>query len=249
MSSKIEYTCKGKGGRYEILGLATGAGLTRGEDRLIYKDASTGRLFLRTESDFSDRMERLQDVAAPVVERQPVALITEAPDCIKPEMRPAWIDGWNSARTAQMNTAPPELAELQATIANLTTELKVTKQALGSLKGERDELQSELERLKGGQGEPVAWKITFTYSDQLYCIDLTGEQAVELSNNPYYKVVPLYEAQPKLAPVGFVAHRLDEIGQSFEGVIYASAILGGLVEQGTLLYTRDNSTSTAEDKS
>ena len=54
------YTCVGKGGRYEILGLATGAGLTRGEDRLVYRDASTGRLFLRTEQDFSQRMERIQ---------------------------------------------------------------------------------------------------------------------------------------------------------------------------------------------
>ncbi|MNF68121.1 hypothetical protein D3C84_499700 [compost metagenome] len=53
------YTCAGKGGRYEMLGLATGAGLTRGEDRLVYRDASTRRLFIRTETDFSDRMERL----------------------------------------------------------------------------------------------------------------------------------------------------------------------------------------------
>jgi len=54
------YTCIGKGGRYEILGLATGAGLSRGEDRLIYRDVSTGRLFLRTEKDFTERMERIK---------------------------------------------------------------------------------------------------------------------------------------------------------------------------------------------
>lgn len=71
MSGKIQYTCKGKGGRYEILGLATGAGLTRGEDRLVYQDVSTGRLFLRTEADFSERMERMQSDATPVVERKP----------------------------------------------------------------------------------------------------------------------------------------------------------------------------------
>lgn len=71
MSEKIQYTCKGKGGRYEILGLATGAGLTRGEDRLVYQDVSTGRLFLRTEADFSERMERMQSDAAQVVERKP----------------------------------------------------------------------------------------------------------------------------------------------------------------------------------
>lgn len=55
--SHDEYTCKGKGGRYRLLGLATGAGLSRGEDRLVYQDIRTHGLFLRTEADFAERMQ------------------------------------------------------------------------------------------------------------------------------------------------------------------------------------------------
>lgn len=50
------YECTGKGGRYEVLGVATGAGTSRGEARVIYMDASTGRLFMRSLEDFEARM-------------------------------------------------------------------------------------------------------------------------------------------------------------------------------------------------
>jgi hypothetical protein len=118
--------------------------------------------FLSAQTTDRATADALWNRRAPVVERQPVALITEAPDCIKPEMRPAWVDGWNSARTAQMNTTPPELAELQATIADLTEEnarnasdLVQVNAMLDDAEKEVDRLKSEIERLKGGQGEPV----------------------------------------------------------------------------------------------
>lgn len=168
MSSKIEYACKGKGGRYEILGLATGAGLTRGEDRLVYKDASTGRLFMRTEADFSERMERLKD-DPPVVERQPDAYIVEAVDPNNGHLRrrglhwhsvetlrdtrdfKEWI-GENITKEQPLYTAPPELAELQATIDQLTVENEAVKFNLDKTDKRYLAAVAEIERLKGGQG-------------------------------------------------------------------------------------------------
>jgi hypothetical protein len=169
MSSKIEYTCKGKGGRYEILGLATGAGLTRGEDRLIYKDVSTERLFLRTEADFSERMERLQSEAAPVVERQP----NPEPEAFMYQHEETGVIGFVDMQQVEWGfeknnprlhiicplfRAPPELAELQSTIARLTEENERLKsESFESLYNTAiDERDALAERLKGGQGEPVA---------------------------------------------------------------------------------------------
>lgn len=63
-AGKDLYTCDGKGGMYELLGLATGAGIASGEDRLIYRDATTRRLFLRTEPDFSARMKKIGEFSA-----------------------------------------------------------------------------------------------------------------------------------------------------------------------------------------
>lgn len=97
----------------------------------------------------------------PVVERQPVAdenawRLDPSKRCPNCDGHGTYLDG-ATCGTCKGSGRPPELAELQATIDNLTTELKVTKQALGSLKGERDDLLSENERLKGGQGEAVGW--------------------------------------------------------------------------------------------
>jgi len=111
------------------------------------------------------------------------------------------------ACTAHLYTAPPELAELQATIARLTAEnerlarrdqmlaevgceycggsghvsridgeyLGVCDQCpsyeLNCTKHERDQLKADIERLKGGQGEPVAWQL-----------DVEGYKTVTLDN-------------------------------------------------------------------
>lgn len=55
------YTCIGKGGAYELLGTAIGAGTSRGTDVVVYRDAATGQLFHRTQEDWAARMEPLQD--------------------------------------------------------------------------------------------------------------------------------------------------------------------------------------------
>jgi hypothetical protein len=140
---------------------------------------------------------------------------------------------------------PPELAELQATISQLRAELATannayrivldTSRQMFERMTAAEQRCAELERLKGGQGEPRL----VSYATDMSTCTLT------LGDDTSY----IYDRVCTPVPVGFVAHRLDEIGQSYEGVIYAPAILEGAVKQGTLLYTRDNSTSTAEDKS
>jgi hypothetical protein len=53
------YTCIGKGGVYEYLGLSAGAGIARGEQRQVYRCTTTGLVFHRECMDFKERMERL----------------------------------------------------------------------------------------------------------------------------------------------------------------------------------------------
>jgi hypothetical protein len=62
------YTCKGKGGAYEHVGVAAGAGQTRGCLVHVYRDRTTGSLFYRTPADFDTRMEL---VAAPPLSSEP----------------------------------------------------------------------------------------------------------------------------------------------------------------------------------
>jgi hypothetical protein len=93
-------------------------------------------------------------IAAPVVERQPVAWID--PISLKhSDNEKQWVRIAGSLAENRVNgytlalyTAPPELAELQApTNGALIKDLTevIAQQA------------AEIERLKGGQGEPVAW--------------------------------------------------------------------------------------------
>lgn len=51
------FTCIGKGGRYEDMGVAIGAGTSKGELKQVYRDTATGQLFFREPEDFIDRME------------------------------------------------------------------------------------------------------------------------------------------------------------------------------------------------
>jgi hypothetical protein len=62
------FTCIGKGGEYELIGLATGAGSSRGTEVKVYRDTATGRLFFRGLDDFENRMARLDRAAAPAGE-------------------------------------------------------------------------------------------------------------------------------------------------------------------------------------
>lgn len=53
------YTCIGKGGAYEHIGVTIGAGTSRGQEVVVYCDTDTGQLFHRTPEDFEARMQRL----------------------------------------------------------------------------------------------------------------------------------------------------------------------------------------------
>lgn len=57
------YTCKGKGGKYELLGTVTPAGTLRDVfapgTLVVYRDTKTGAQWARTMEDFEERMEKL----------------------------------------------------------------------------------------------------------------------------------------------------------------------------------------------
>lgn len=48
--------CDGKGGEYELAGLAKGAGPLKGQEVIVYRDAATGALYFRGIQDFQERM-------------------------------------------------------------------------------------------------------------------------------------------------------------------------------------------------
>ena len=134
--------------------------------------------------DRLDATEELRAIlAAPVVERQPDAYIVQAFDEdghlrsrslhwqaleVFKDMRDykEWI-GVLRAQETPLYTAPPELAELQATIERLTAEnerltdeLSACTTAPGGCSYWRESARlrtQENERLKGGQVEPVAF--------------------------------------------------------------------------------------------
>lgn len=54
------YTCIGKGGTYELIGLAHPAGVLRKLDAVKVYQAG-GRLYYRTVDDFDERMQRIQE--------------------------------------------------------------------------------------------------------------------------------------------------------------------------------------------
>lgn len=90
-------------------------------------------------------------LAAPAVERQPVDAILLS-DCIEHSHRD-YGGGYFSTEVIQLYTAPPELAELQATIARLTADVE-------TMRAKNNELNDTVERMKGGQGEAVAWEVS-----------------------------------------------------------------------------------------
>jgi hypothetical protein len=95
-------------------------------------------------------------------------------------------------------TAPPELAELQATIARLTAENDEPEwhQMMTKLEDQNTELRAENERLKGGQGEPVYQVLD--YAEGWKDVDLVSYTACSLDPE-VYEVRVLYTSRP--APV------------------------------------------------
>lgn len=55
------YTHKEKGGTYELVGEAIGAGTSRETLTVVYRCLSTGKLYYRTPGDFMTQMKRLED--------------------------------------------------------------------------------------------------------------------------------------------------------------------------------------------
>jgi hypothetical protein len=63
-AERVTYTCKGKGGVYELIGVAYGAGTSRGTIVNLYREAEIGVMYFRTPADFHDRMERIDAAMA-----------------------------------------------------------------------------------------------------------------------------------------------------------------------------------------
>lgn len=123
------WTCDGKGGRYELIARAKGAGKSKLiSDFLVYRDTTSGEVFYREPEDFSDRMvphpdqtapaTRPIDVVSPLVMRRLVELVyqyTGEPDSEKRERHyKALIDalgmnreGFNADLNMLLSTAQP----------------------------------------------------------------------------------------------------------------------------------------------
>ena len=176
-----------------------------------------------TTTSHCDQLRAL--LAAPVVERQPAmawALLNG-----NGQVRDL-TDRWDVAKhwdglVQSLYDAPPELAELQApTNGALIKDLTevIAQQA------------AEIERLKGGQGEPVAWiaeacgpdgtayrrtvsTTTITHRDAKYA---WGERVVSQYE---IKIRPLFTSQP--APVSVsVAPTDEQILEAMRSAIYAA---------------------------
>ena len=54
-----QYTCIGKGGTYEYVGVAFGAGTMRDKSFVVYRDVENGTMYVRRPDDFSKRMQHI----------------------------------------------------------------------------------------------------------------------------------------------------------------------------------------------
>jgi hypothetical protein len=61
MSEPSLFTCIGKGGRYELMGHAYGAGTSHGIVAVVYRDVTDGVMYFRTLMDFSERMQLIEN--------------------------------------------------------------------------------------------------------------------------------------------------------------------------------------------
>jgi hypothetical protein len=201
-------------------------------------NGAPARSFLVIEKDWPEyeaawqMIERRMTGAAPVVERQPTGqwripvngdwFYGSHAQCVREraEYESTFTDLDREEAGAVVpeqihSGTPPELAELQATIARLTAEnerlasrvVVVEKyedeclRLLREAEAERDHLKAEIERLKGGQGEPVE---AILLSD-----------CVELNHKAYgagyfsTEVVKLYTSHPALVSAA-LPERLEQ---------------------------------------
>ena len=115
-------------------------------------------------------------IATPVVDRQPPECKCSAGMAVVP-----WLHAKH--RPVSCYTAPPELAELQATIAQQAAEIerltKIAYAAHGAFRmetlAERDLLKAEIERLKGGQGEPTIEHVASLVQGKIVSVDVSTD--------------------------------------------------------------------------
>lgn len=63
IDDRVLYTCVGKGGTYERLGPAVGAGSRRDTIVIVYRDVKTGQFYYRDPVDFGERMAKIEEPA------------------------------------------------------------------------------------------------------------------------------------------------------------------------------------------
>ena len=99
-------------------------------------------------------------IDAPVVERQEPLLLGHLYRIAEDQIEIEIVGDPHIKDGMEVFTAPPELAELQATIARLTAENEQIREAYKGYSSKLvvDALNAEIERLKGGQGEAVAFQ-------------------------------------------------------------------------------------------
>lgn len=148
-------------------------------------------------------------LAAPVVERQPDAELLVEFFEHGPMATIKWLTPSSFEPGAtKVYTATPELAELQATIARLTEQkerltanLKIRDRELEVAAEYHSDLQVELGRLKGGQGEPVAIDDNVEFEKWWMSTPILRKQKIQIAQEAWFARAKL-ASQP--APVSVV---------------------------------------------
>lgn len=169
----------------------------------VPRDLLSAALDLSTKA----RKELRALLAAPVVDRQPFGFWRVPIGCPLQGMFVAWTDE-SAGHIASASDvfdfrllydAPPELAELQATVARLTAEKERLNDGNAKHWKVVCDQREEIERLKGGQGEPVAWRYQ-SHAGGLWYLSSSEHNARTFQGNGEVGAVePLYTSQP--APV------------------------------------------------
>ena len=165
---------------------------------------------LQSQTELSNDWDEVQALlATPVVERQPIPVVGMLIKGLVHNFKDETLVALNGAlvpEASELYRAPPELAELQATIARLTaenerlksdaspiSELEILRAANKQLEEFHDKVVEE--RLKGGQGEAVAWKTG-------QCLWESRDAARRHAEPHGLEIEPLHASQP--APVAVV---------------------------------------------